>query len=140
MSHQLINCPDWSCCKGRNKLKVCLLLLETIFHLHFKSKGQKEAIEKSTQLKQNKKISFLTIDDLEKNVLVFFFSSVDFSIRNCLISPSSTSTTRMDLAIFILSQPDRERQILYNIAYMWSIKKKDTKNELIYKTEVDSQT
>ena len=46
----------------------------------------------------------------------------------------------MDLAIFILSQPDRERQILYNIAYMWSIKKKDTKNELIYKTEVDSQT
>ena len=48
--------------------------------------------------------------------------------------------TRMDLEIFILSQPDRERQILYNIAYMWSLKKKDTKSELIYKREIDSQT
>ena len=36
---------------------------------------------------------------------------------------------------------DRERQISYDIAYMWNLKKKkrDT-NELTYKTETDSQT
>ena len=37
------------------------------------------------------------------------------------------------------SKPDRERQISYDTAYMWNLKKKDA-NELIYKTEIDSQT
>ena len=32
-----------------------------------------------------------------------------------------------------------ERQISYDITYMWNLKKNDT-NELIYKTETDSQT
>ena len=36
------------------------------------------------------------------------------------------------------SKSDRERQISYDIAYMWNLKK-DT-NELIYETEIDSQT
>ena len=36
------------------------------------------------------------------------------------------------------SKPDRERQISYDIVYMWNLKN-DTK-ELIYKTEIDSQT
>ena len=31
------------------------------------------------------------------------------------------------------SKPERERQIPYDIAYMWNLKKNDT-NELIYKT------
>ena len=44
----------------------------------------------------------------------------------------------MDLEIIIQSQSDRERQISYDIAYIWNLKK-DT-NELIYKTEIDSQT
>ena len=44
----------------------------------------------------------------------------------------------MDLEIIILSEPDRERQISYDITYMWNLKY-DT-NELIYKTETDSQT
>ena len=38
------------------------------------------------------------------------------------------------------SKPERERQISYDITYMWNLKKKkDTKdtNELIYKTETD---
>ena len=35
-------------------------------------------------------------------------------------------------------KPNRERQIPYDIAYMWN-QKNDT-NELIYKTEIDSQT
>ena len=34
---------------------------------------------------------------------------------------------------------DRERQISYDITYMWNLKKSDT-NELIYKTKTDSQT
>ena len=29
---------------------------------------------------------------------------------------------------------------MYDIAYMWNFKKKTNTNELIYKTEVDSQT
>ena len=39
------------------------------------------------------------------------------------------------------SKPDRERQMSYDIAYMWNLKKKknDT-NKLIYKTEIDPQT
>ena len=36
------------------------------------------------------------------------------------------------------SKSDRERQIPYGITYMWNLKY-DT-NELIYKTETDSQT
>ena len=37
------------------------------------------------------------------------------------------------------SKSDRERQISYDITYIWSLKKNDT-NELIYKAESDSQT
>ena len=36
-------------------------------------------------------------------------------------------------------KPDRERQIPYDITYMWNLKKKDT-NELIYRAEIDPQT
>ena len=36
------------------------------------------------------------------------------------------------------SKSDRERQISYDITYMWNIKKNDT-NELTYKSEIDSQ-
>ena len=44
----------------------------------------------------------------------------------------------MDLEIIILSKVGKERQIPYDITYMWNLKY-DT-NELIYKTETDSQT
>ena len=36
------------------------------------------------------------------------------------------------------SKSDRERQILYDIIFMWNLKKNT--NESIYKTEIDSQT
>ena len=36
------------------------------------------------------------------------------------------------------SKSDRERQIPYDITYLWNLKKNGT-NELIYKTEIDSQ-
>ena len=44
----------------------------------------------------------------------------------------------MDLEIIILSEA-RQRQVSYAIAYMQNLKKNGT-NELIYKTETDSQT
>ena len=34
------------------------------------------------------------------------------------------------------SKSDRERQVLYNITYTWTLK--NNANELIYKTETDS--
>ena len=37
------------------------------------------------------------------------------------------------------SKSDRERELSYDIAYMWNLKRNDT-NEFIYKTETDSQT
>ena len=37
------------------------------------------------------------------------------------------------------SKSDRERQILYDITYMWNLILKNDANELIYKTETDSQ-
>ena len=36
------------------------------------------------------------------------------------------------------SKSDRERQILYDITYMWNLK--NNTNKLVYKTETDSQT
>ena len=36
------------------------------------------------------------------------------------------------------SKSDRERQIPYDIAYMWNLKNNAT-NELIYQTEIESQ-
>ena len=49
-----------------------------------------------------------------------------------------SAATCMDLEMIILSKSDRERQISYDITYMWNLKY-DT-NELIYETETDSQT
>ena len=46
--------------------------------------------------------------------------------------------TWMDLEIFILTKSERERQISYDILYMWKLRRNDT-NELIYKTETDTQ-
>ena len=37
------------------------------------------------------------------------------------------------------SESDRERQISNDIAYMWNLRRNDT-DELIHKTETDSQT
>ena len=47
----------------------------------------------------------------------------------------------MDLEIFILSEVklDREGEISYDITYRWNLKGNDT-NELIFKTDTDSQT
>ena len=46
--------------------------------------------------------------------------------------------TWMQLEILILSKSERERQIAYDITYIWNLKY-DT-NEPIYETETGSQT
>ena len=51
------------------------------------------------------------------------------------IKPSTA--TRIDLEIIIISEVS-QRQISCDITYMWHLIKNDT-NELIYKTETDSQ-
>ena len=48
------------------------------------------------------------------------------------------AATWMDIEIVILSEV-REREISYDNPYMRNLKRNDT-NELIYKTETDSQT
>ena len=50
------------------------------------------------------------------------------------------AATRMDLEIVILSEikSDREVQILYDIVYMWNLKKQKNTNEFFYETETDS--
>ena len=48
------------------------------------------------------------------------------------------AATWMKLEIIILNEV-RERQISYDMTHMQNLKKNDT-NELIYKTETDSQT
>ena len=37
------------------------------------------------------------------------------------------------------SKSGRKRETSYDIAYMWNLKKKNDRNELIYKTEIESQ-
>ena len=48
------------------------------------------------------------------------------------------AATWMQLEIIILSKSERERQIPYDITFMWNLKYGT--NEHIYKTETDSQT
>ena len=51
----------------------------------------------------------------------------------------SFETIWMDLEVIILSEVS-QRQISYDITYMWNLKKKKKRyNELTYKTEIDSQ-
>ena len=70
--------------------------------------------------------------------MVYIIYAMEYysAIKKNEIMPSAT--TWMDLERIILSKvkSDRERQILYDITYMWNLKK----IVLIYKTETDSQT
>ena len=50
---------------------------------------------------------------------------------------TSFTATRMDLEIFILSKVKSDKD-KYVITYTWNLK--NDRNELIYKTEIDSQT
>ena len=56
------------------------------------------------------------------------------AVKKSEITPFAA--TQIDPTIIILSQSERERQILYDITYLWNLKQ-DT-NELIYQTETGS--
>ena len=49
------------------------------------------------------------------------------------------AATQMDIEIITLNEVNqRKKQTSYDIIYMWNLRKSGT-NELIYKTEIDSQ-
>ena len=72
---------------------------------------------------------------MDKEDMVYIYTMEYYSVIKNEIMPFAA--TWKDLEIIILSE-DRERQISYDITYMRDLKY-DT-NELIYKTETDSQT
>ena len=67
--------------------------------------------------------------------MVYIYNGILFDQKKNEIMPYAE--TWMDLEIIILSKAS-QRQISYAVAYMWNLKK--CTNELIYKTEIDSQT
>ena len=74
---------------------------------------------------------------MDKDVVHIYTLEYCSAIRKSEIMPFAV--TSMDLEIIILSEVSQtERQIPYDITYMWNLKY-DT-NKLIYKTETDSQT
>ena len=64
-----------------------------------------------------------------------------FSKNWGVIDESSVAKSWQKLAIWVITlskvKSDRKRQTLYEITYMWKLKY--STNELIYKTETDSQ-
>ena len=67
--------------------------------------------------------------------MVYIYNGI-LAIKKNEIMPFEA--TWMQLKIIILSKSERERQIPYEITYMWNLKYGT--NEPIYKTETDSQT
>ena len=57
-------------------------------------------------------------------------------LKESEIMPFAATWTQLE--IIILSESERERQMAYVVTYMWNLKY--VINELIYKTETDSQT
>ena len=72
---------------------------------------------------------------MDKEDVVHIYTEILFSHKKDKIMPFVA--TWMDLDIIILSaMTERERQIPYDITYIWNLKY-DT-NNLIYETETDS--
>ena len=73
-------------------------------------------------------------DDWIKNMWSIYTTEYYSAIKRNEIMPFAA--TWMDLEVITLSKSERQRQISYDITYMWNLKY-DT-NELVYET--DSQT
>ena len=75
---------------------------------------------------------------MDKEVVVYIHTQWNITqpLRKNKMMPFAA--TWMDLDVILRSKSDTERQISYDITYMWNLKKKGT-NELIYKTEVESR-
>ena len=71
-----------------------------------------------------------------KEDVVYFYTMEYYSAtKKNKIMPFAA--TWMDLEMITLSEVSQKRQILYDITYMWNLK--NSTNELIFKTEADSQ-
>ena len=74
---------------------------------------------------------------MDKNV-AYIYNEILLSIKENETMPFTASW--MELEIIILSEISQRKTIPYDITYLWNPKKKKDTNELIYKTETDSQT
>ena len=73
---------------------------------------------------------------MDEEDVVHIFREILFSRKNEIIP---FVATQMDLEIIILSEISQMRKIIsYGITYMWNLK--NNTNELMYKTEIGSQT
>ena len=59
---------------------------------------------------------------MDKEDVVNIYSGILLSHKKNEITP--LAATWMDLNIIRLSKPDRERQLSYDITYMWNLKKR----------------
>ena len=71
---------------------------------------------------------------MDKEKVVHIYNGILLSHEKNEITPFAGWTQRLSFKV----KPNIERQISYDITYMWNLKN-DT-NELIYKTETDAQT
>ena len=73
---------------------------------------------------------------MNKEDIIYIKNGVLFGNKKNEIMPFATIW--MQLEIIMLSKSKRERQMLYDITYMWNLRY--DMNEHIYKTETDSWT
>ena len=71
---------------------------------------------------------------MDKEVMVYMCNGILLSHKKNEIMPFAA--TYMDLENVVLRE-FRQRQISYDLTYKWNLKKGT--NELIYKTDIDSQ-
>ena len=71
---------------------------------------------------------------MDKEVMVYMCNGILLSHKKDEIMPFAA--TYMDLENVVLREV-RQRQISYDLTYKWNLKKGT--NELIYKTDIDSQ-
>ena len=71
---------------------------------------------------------------MDKEVMVYMCNGILLSHKKDEIMPFAA--TYMDLENVVLRE-FRQRQISYDLTYKWNLKKGT--NELIYKTDIDSQ-
>ena len=75
---------------------------------------------------------------MDKEDVVLIHNGILLSHKKNEIMP--LAATWMDLEIIILNEISETEKDKYDITYVWNLKKKKNEtNELIYKTETDSQ-
>ena len=88
-----------------------------------------------TIAKKSKQPKCQSTEEWIKEDVVHIYNGIFLSHKKELMP---FAATWMDLEIIILSEVSQRKTIVYDITYMWNLK--NSTNELIYKTETDSQT